>query len=161
MADEALAPPETAPRKRESWSLKTMVEEISGRPIEELQEPGKPPHPYIVVKSGPVRPAHAAPEEADPVDRVYPPLSRAHGRSFHGSENEHHGPTLRSVGGSEAPPEEGSGPTSPSKRPERIYLHYLMLHLDRLNPSALHYLRRAIDEELQHRAEVTPAAPPS
>jgi len=161
VAEEALAPSDATLRKRESWSLKTLVEEISGRPIEELQEPGKPPHPYLVVKSGPARPVRSASEEPDPVDRVYPPLSGAHGRAFHGVEHEHHGPTLHSVGGSATPPTDREGPLSPSKRPERIYLHYLMLHLDRLNPSALHYLRHAIDEELRHRAEPAPAPPPS
>jgi hypothetical protein len=44
-------------------------------------------------------------------------------------------------------------PPAPSRRPERIYLHYLLLHIDRLNDSALRYLKHAVDEELEHRAK--------
>jgi hypothetical protein len=90
----------------------------------------------------------------DPVARVYPPLSGSTGRSLHGSEAEHHVPTLRSVEG----PEEGHSPGArahppgPSRRPERIYLHYLLLHLDRLNDGALQYLKHAVDEETEHRS---------
>ena len=155
MVEEALATPPMPPRRRDSWSLKTLVEEISGRPISELQDPDRPPHPYLSVKGGTPRAAPAktvaAEVEVDPIDRVYPPLSGATGRSLHGAEHEHHGPTLRSVGGADNSGAAATDPLSPTKRPERIYLHYLLLHLDRLNPSALRYLRHAVDEELRHR----------
>ncbi|HTT25922.1 MAG TPA: hypothetical protein VMH90_03015 [Thermoplasmata archaeon] len=89
----------------------------------------------------------------DPVARVYPPLSGSTGRALHGADAEHHAPTLESV----RSPEEALSPGSrlhrpgPSRRPERIYLHYLLLHLDRLNDGGLRYLKRAVDEELAHR----------
>jgi hypothetical protein len=89
----------------------------------------------------------------DPVARVYPPLSGSTGRSLHGAADEHHAATLESV----RSPEELLTPGArahrpgPSRRPERIYLHYLLLHLDRLNDGGLRYLKRAVDEELAHR----------
>ena len=36
----------------------------------------------------------------------------------------------------------------PSTRPERIYLHYLLLHLDRLSDHALDYLAHSVREEI-------------
>jgi len=54
-------------RKRDSWSLKHLVEDVTGRPIEELQEPGKPWHPYLQAKMASHR-ASAAPSVPSPVD---------------------------------------------------------------------------------------------
>jgi len=157
-------------RKRDSWSLKHLVEDVTGRPIEELQEPGKPWHPYLQAKMASHR-ASAAPSVPSPVDdaddpvaRFYPPLVGATGRALHGSELEHHLPTLEHHRGAELP-ETGARhhAPGPSRRPERIYLHYLLLHVDRLSDSAIRYLKHAVDEELAHRespAACAPAAEP-
>ncbi len=153
-----VAEPATAerpPRRRASWNLRTIVEDVAGRPIEELQDPARPPHPYLKGAAGPGpvgapprhRPAEEeppAPEDDEGFDRIRPPLVGATGRAFHGPEREHHAETLARHAA-----DRGSG--GPTRRPERLYLHYLLLHLDRLGESALRYLRAAIDEELDHR----------
>jgi len=142
-------------RRRTSWSLKTIVEDVAGRPIGELQDPERPVHPYLKgrdlgVRSEPARPPRPLVEAYDPVDHLYPPLVGPTGREFHGPDHENHAETIDRhrplpghVGG-------------PSHRPERLYLHYLLLHMDRLSGSALRYLKLAVDEELAHRAEPPP-----
>lgn len=169
MSDAPPAAPEPPTvRKRTPWSFRSLVEDVSGRPITDFQESspgGLPapsarsaprtsdvPLPVVAVDSVEVRPAVAEAELAlDPVARIYPPLSGATARSLHGAGAEHHPETLRSVMG----PEEQAGararPPGPSRRPERIYLHYLLLHLDRLHDPALRYLKQAVDEEIAHR----------
>lgn len=150
-----LATAERPPRRRASWNLRTIVEDVAGRPIEELQDPARPPHPYLRERPAPPIEAPSAargegtPElsdgdDDDPVDRIRPPFVGAAGRAFHGPEHEHHPETL--VRHRATP---GAG--GPLRRPERIYLHYLLLHLDRLGEPSLRYLRSAIDEELDHR----------
>lgn len=184
--------PEGPAKKRTAWSFRTLVEEVSGRPLSDFQEPATPvsgsprgpgPAPHAAVHHVPApapAPAPAAPapvvaalpepevvalpaqatevagdEEVDPVGRVYPPLSGATGRGLHGPDAEHHPATLQSV----AAPVEASAPGArphppgPSRRPERIYLHYLLLHLDRLQDGALRYLKQAVDEELAVREQ--------
>jgi len=165
VADEATA--ETPPRRRASWSLRTIVEDVSGKPIGEFQEPGKPVHPYLRAKldaasprdrAGPAPGAEEAPY--DPVGRLYPPLVGAHGREFHGPDHEHHAETLARH--PTVPPGLGERPRSaagPLHRPERLYLHYLLLHLDRLSDAALNYLRIAVEEEVAHRARPPATAP--
>ena len=151
-------------RRRDSWSLKTIVEDVAGRPIHELQDPDRPVHPYLRTKLGssPGRAvtAHRADaprvEEADPVDLIAPPLVGETARALYGPELQHHHPTLHALDAEPAPGRR----TPPSRRPERIYLHYLLLHLDRLGDAALHYLRHAIDEELEHRRPPQPPAGP-
>lgn len=152
---------EGPPRRRTSWSLKTIVEDVAGRPIGELQDPERPVHPYLKGREG------AGPREAtassrppnewyDPVDRLYPPLVGSMGRQFHGPENENHAETV-----DRHRPLPGRVP-GPSHRPERLYLHYLLLHMDRLSPSALRYLKSAVDEEIAHRLgpEASETPPP-
>ncbi len=172
MADATPVPVEAPPRRRtNSWNLRNIVEDIAGRPIEELQEPGRPVHPYLQaapppslrepVPDGPSgRPddarAGASPtsdDAVDPVARIHPPLVGELGRSFHGSEHEHHRATLEAIATGHDPPSPGAKPHAPgpSRRPERIYLHYLLLHMDRLTDAALRYLQRAVDEEVEHR----------
>lgn len=164
MTDPVDLPPEGSGRRRESWSLKTLVEEVSGRPIGDFQDPSRPTHPYVEFHRARVAAAsaelarHPVPEEepySDPVERVYPPLSGATGRALHGPEHEHHAETLASVEGEAeaASPGRRHHAPGPSRRPERVYLHYLLLHLDRLNDAALQYLRNAVEEELRHRNE--------
>ena len=170
MADVEFGTVEGPARRRESWSLKTIVENVAGRPISELQDPTRPVHPYLVAKLGHLPPPEgaasrrrlssvSAPEaDPDPIDRVYPPLAGATGRALHGPEHEHHAGTLASLATDELTLEPGHRPhlPGPSRRPERIYLHYLLLHLDRLSDHALRYLKHAVDEEIGHRD----AAPP-
>jgi len=142
---------EGPPRRRTSWSLKTIVEDVAGRPIGDLQDPERPVHPYLKGREGGVQPdpttSSRPPNEwYDPVDRLYPPLSGPTGREFHGPEHENHAETIE-----RHRPLPGHLP-GPSNRPEKLYLHYLLLHMDRLSASALRYLRIAVDEELAHRA---------
>ena len=168
MAEQATVPPEGSAKRRESWSLTSLVEEVSGRPIGDFQDPARQPHPYVEFHrkrlEGAAAAARAPPEEAlDPVDRVYPPLAGATGRELHGPSHEHHPETLASV---ERPEDSTSElhhrhPPGPSRRPERVYLHYLLLHLDRLNDAGLAYLRNAVDEELRHRQESRASAGPT
>ena len=163
MGEEATA--DGPPRRRASWNLKSIVEDVAGRPIGELQDPGKPVHPYLRGKLDAAgASARADPddgEEYDPVGHLYPPLVGPAGREYHGREHEHHEETLarhRPEPGTIA--ERGRGP-GPSNRPERIYLHYLLLHMDRLSDSALRYLGIAVEEEFAHRRTARPrAAPP-
>lgn len=155
MGAEATA--EGPPRRRTSWSLKTIVEDVAGRPIGELQDPERPVHPYLKGRDVGVRPESPPPrplvEVYDPVDHLYPPLVGSVGRQFHGLEHEHHAETI-----DRHRPLPGHVP-GPSHRPERLYLHYLLLHMDRLGGSALRYLKLAVDEELAHRAEPPPLPP--
>lgn len=152
-------------RRRDTWNLRQIVEDVTGRSIEDLQDPTRPAHPFLksVPPASPTsapRVTVAASEEAapdeevdDPVGRVHPPLVGPTGRSFHGSDHEHHRPTLDEMSTGAEPPSPGTRPHSPgpSRRPERIYLHYLLLHMDRLSDSSLKYLQRAVEEEVQHR----------
>ena len=159
------------PRRKASWNLKSIVEDVAGRPIGELQDPARPVHPYLEGKlAAPSTdrppwaspPRRVPPETApyDPVGHVYPPLVGPVGRSYHGSEHEHHLETLeRHRTESEGGPGDPPRLPGPSHRPERLYLHYLLLHLDRLSPSALQYLKQAVDDEVAHRAR--PALPPA
>jgi hypothetical protein len=146
------------PRRRTSWSLKTIVEDVSGRPIGEFQDPDRPVHPYLKGKSGwtppePTPSSRPPSEWYDPVDRLYPPLVGPTGRQFHGPDHENHAETI-----DRHRPLPGRIP-GPSHRPERLYLHYLLLHMDRLSGSALRYLKLAVDEEIAHRGR-PPASPP-
>ena len=174
MAEEATV--DGPARRRTSWSLKTIVEDVAGRPIGELQDPDKPIHPYLRGKI-PESFFDPLPETDDPpydpVAHLYPPLVGPTGRAFHGPAHEHHGETLER----HRPLLDSGGrpvhPPGPSHRPERLYLHYLLLHMDRLSLSALRYLRHAVEEELAHRErnaarakdsrslEPDPASPPS
>jgi hypothetical protein len=159
VAEEATADGPT--RRRTSWSLRTIVEDVAGRPIEELQDPDRPVHPYLQARpaprGSPSRTAPAAPDEDgyDPVAHISPPLVGATGRAFHGPDHEHHRETLARQG----TPVDGPA-AGPLRKPERIYLHYLLLHMDRLSDSALRYLRTAVDEEMNHRSPPLPPATP-
>jgi hypothetical protein len=172
VTDRAALPPEGTGRKRDSWSLKTLVEEVAGRPIGDFQDPERPTHPYVEFHRRRTAAASAGTVTVevrdddvsdDPVDRVYPPLSGATGRALHGPDHEHHAATLASVEGEAEPASPGrrNHLPGPSRRPERVYLHYLLLHLDRLNDAALQYLRNAVDNELRHRAAPPMTPPPS
>ena len=152
------------PRRRASWSLKSIVEDVAGRPIGELQDPERPVHPYLEGKGIAAAPApRRAPVSEppyDPVGHVYPPLVGPLGRDYHGADHEHHAETLEHhPAHTDASPGNPARPGGPMHRPERIYLHYLLLHMDRLSPSALQYLRTAVEEELAHRAR--PPLPPA
>jgi hypothetical protein len=152
------APP--APARRESWSLRTIVEEVSGQPLEAFQDPSRPTHPYVHLKAQHAAAAAVSPDpDYDPVGRVYPPLVGEIGRQLHGPAHEHHNATLRAL--EEYGPRVEVRPPGPSHRPERVYLHYLLLHLDRLPDRALAYLRAAVQEEQEHRLNPPVPAPPA
>jgi hypothetical protein len=161
---EAEATAQGPARRRASWSLKSIVEDVAGRPIGDLQDPARPVHPYLegkgVAPSAPMHRVAASAEADDPVGHVYPPLIGAIGRDYHGAAHEHHAETLEHhPTHTDATPGNPARPGGPLHRPERIYLHYLLLHMDRLSPSALHYLKTAVEEELAHRAR--PGLPPA
>ncbi len=164
MADGATA--EGPPRRRGSWNLKSIVEDVAGRPIGDFQDPDRPVHPYLKDKLDPppARPRALAPEEPspyDPIGHLYPPLVGAHGRAYHGPEHEHHTETIERHRIDPPAPGQLVRPPGPFHRPERLYLHYLLLHMDRLSDSGLRYLRLAVEEELQHRARAAPVPPPT
>jgi hypothetical protein len=141
-------------RRRDSWSLRTIVEEVGGRPISDFQDPTRPTHPYLKDRlEAPATGRPASGDAYDPIARVYPPLVGATGRSLHGQAAEHHAETLAALA-SEPPRPLGGVARAPGPlhRPERIYLHYLLLHLDRLDDAALAYLHHAVVEELDHRS---------
>jgi hypothetical protein len=148
MAEIATA--EGPPRRRASWNLRAIVEDVAGRPIEELQDPDRPLHPYLRGRTNPLPPVPRAapvePPEYDPVANLYPPLVGAAGRAYHGLQYEHHQETLDR----HAVPL-GGRPAGPLRRPERLYLHYLLLHMDRLSDTSLRYLETVIQEEMAHR----------
>ena len=158
MAEEATA--DGPSHRRTSWSLKTIVEDVAGRPIEELQDPDRPTHPYfqghLALRSVAPPPASRdnSEEPYDPVSHFSPPRVGATGREFHGAEFEHHRETLAR----HSSPAGGPAP-GPLRRPERIYLHYLLLHMDRLSDTALRYLHTALEEELGHRAPPLATSP--
>ncbi len=162
VADEATVDGPT--RRRTSWNLKAIVEDVAGRPIEELQDPARPVHPYLRGKIAEVPVGPELDTDApvyDPVAHLYPPLVGAAGRAYHGAEHEHHGETLarhRPLLDAEGRPVH---PPGPSHRPERLYLHYLLLHMDRLSLSALRYLHQAIEEELAHREHALAGSAPA
>jgi hypothetical protein len=157
-----------ARRRRDSWNLRHIVEDVTGRTMEDLQDPSRPAHPFLksvpppsssppqrlsVTTGGPAVPVGETEDPDDPVARIHPPLVGETGRSFYGSEHQHHQPTLDEMTTAAEPPSPGTRPHAPgpSRRPERIYLHYLLLHMDRLSDSSLKYLQRAVEEEVQHR----------
>jgi hypothetical protein len=147
-------------RRRASWSLKTIVEDVAGKPIGEFQDPSRPVHPYLAAKAAPAPAPDGAPPY-DPVGHLYPPLVGAPGREYHGPGHEHHDETLDRHRPAAPVAGEKSRPPGPTHRPERLYLHYLLLHMDRLSDTALRYLRLAVEEEVAHRARTpfTVAAP--
>jgi len=165
VAEEATA--DAPPRRRASWSLRTIVEDVSGKPIGEFQDPAKPVHPYLrgKLETPAARSASMAPpappegEPYDPVGHLYPPLVGAHGRAYHGPEHEHHAETLERHPSVPAGIGERPRSAGPLHRPERLYLHYLLLHLDRLSDAALAYLKLAVEEEAAHRARPFPTGP--
>ncbi|HKS59257.1 MAG TPA: hypothetical protein VJS68_00580 [Thermoplasmata archaeon] len=157
MALEAPATDEPSSRKRETWSIRKIAEDLA-------HESGIEPHHssygrFAVASFHP--PAYPtteelpvpSKEELDPVARFSPPLVGPVGRASHDPRHEHHTETIEHL--ERTPPLVGPGmpahPPGPSRRPERIYLHYLLLHLDRLSDAALNYLNLAVGEELAQR----------
>ena len=108
-----------------------------------------------------VHPQVESPEEdaIDPVDHFYPPLSGPRARALHGLKMEQHPDTL--VRHHSGPVGTETLRPSPSPHPERIYLHYLLLHLDRLSLSSLWYLRRQVNDEIAGRARPPSSPPPA
>ncbi|MGI0054528.1 MAG: hypothetical protein ACREBZ_02260 [Thermoplasmata archaeon] len=135
------------PRRRAPWSIRSIVVDVTGRPISEFQEEA-PKHD----RAGASGPHASSLEPIDPVDRITPPLSGAGARHYHGVVDEQHPATLRRH------PAAARDDPSPSNRPERIYLHYLLLHIDRLSLASLWYLRRQVNEEISHRSRGPNAA---
>jgi len=154
-ADEPTA--RRPPKRRAPWSLRSIVIEVTGKPITEFQE-APPARSRVPVARAVGVPAEEE-ELADPVAHFSPPLSGARGRAAHGPRLEHDAATLehhRTVPDANDPLR-----STPPEHPERLYLHYLLLHLDRLSLPSLWYLRRQVNDEIANRARPPPAAPPA
>ena len=131
--------PEYKPRKvGDIWSLKKIVEQVTGKPLSSFQDPVKT-----------VRPE---PDYVNPPPPRAPPVT-----SFLARPDPDTLPTLPEL---DAPPRRVlTYHTVSSSRPshrspadlERKYLAYLMLHLDSLSDPALRYLRQAVEEEYHGR----------
>jgi hypothetical protein len=172
VATQDRATAEAPARRRPNWSLRTIVENVSGHPIAHFQDPPASlparalPRTILGVAT-PTSGAQGALSGAslegavlDPVDAVYPPLIGPIGREYHGADRQHHTETLarhHAEPGSDARSMRAPGPLA---RPERIYLHYLLLHMDRLSDTALSYLGHAVEEERVHRTSAPRPQPP-
>ncbi len=85
--------------------------------------------------------------DPDPIEAIYPPLVGELGREYHGKDHEHDAETIaRHRSGPDALANTGRAP-GPLARPERLYLHYLLLHMDRLSDTALVYLGHALETD--------------
>ncbi len=172
MATQERATADAPARRRPNWSLRTIVENVSGHPIAHFQDPpgSAPARTTPRPIPGIVAPPSGAWTEGagefaddavpDPVEAIYPPLIGPIGRAYHGADHQHHAETI-----ARHRPEPGSDPRAvrapgPLARPERIYLHYLLLHMDRLDDPALSYLGHAVEEERVHRASAKRTPPP-
>jgi hypothetical protein len=154
------AVPMPPPRRGNSWSLRRIVHEVAGQPLEAFQDPAREPHPYVAYVT-----THRAPpdgslrplEPPDPELAPERPIPRTERRPSPPPEMEP-APVLDTE-----PPEHvefpieaealTAAPPVPSRRPERMYLHQLLLRLDQLDDHALRHLQSEVDEELAHRAE--------
>jgi hypothetical protein len=162
MASEPAATDSPSHRKRDTWSIRRIAQDIASDSM------GNPRGGYLGPAAGSGSngggPAgmdgRETADEVDPVVRFSPPLVGPVARASHDPRHEHHSETIEHL--NRNPPVVGPGmpshPPGPSRRPERIYLHYLLLHLDRLSDAALSYLSLAVFEELAHRKERRPAA---
>lgn len=164
MATHDRATAEAPRRRRPNWSLRTIVENVSGHPIAHFQDPPQSlPTPAAsrstagVAESNPPTDSLPAAEARevpppDPIEAIYPPLVGALGREYHGKDREHHAETIARHRSGPNGTATGLHAPGPLSRPERIYLHYLLLHMDRLSDTALVYLGHAVEEERVHRA---------
>ena len=190
-------------RKPTPWSVRKIVEQVTGRPLESMQDPPgtrreprasgpapprDPPLERYHEEAGPaitvlVEPESEGPRVLETREERDLPRQKALG------EEEERSPTLRSFLPG-APAQSASGrPSRPSTLPitrplprevveevermradegeppltkagsnphasrdlERVYLSYLLMHLDRLTEPALQYLRHAVEEECEER----------
>lgn len=191
------------PRKATPWSVRKIVEQVTGRPLESMQDPPgtrrnrptpsaprDPPLERYHEESGPVVTvlAEPAPVEPEPVmDASDPPRARAIPLDDLPSERT---PSLRAFLPGTPPPTASGRPSRPAALPisrtlpkevveeverlraeegnpmpktlegphsprhgevERVYLSYLLMHLDKLTEPALKYLRHAVEEECEER----------
>ena len=153
-AEEATA--RRPPRRRAPWSLRSIVVEVTGKPISDFQEP--PATPARATGAAAAAEGKEV-DDIDPVEHVYPPLVGPRARAFHGAKREHHAATIErhrtiALGGSDLLGE-------PPTHPERLYLHYLLLHLDRVSLPSLWYLRRQVNDEIARRERPPSAGPPA
>ncbi len=150
MSDSAPGLPPVPPRRATPWSVRKIVEQVTGESLSNGQgAPGIVPRstssariglpaflPGGLGTDGPPtlplpRPLHPGGEE-----------SRAGARASSGEAPE--GP--RGV-----PSFPGRRQASQTLELERVYLSYLLLHLDRLAEPALKYLRHAVEQECSER----------
>ncbi|MCL4324382.1 MAG: hypothetical protein M1144_02825 [Candidatus Thermoplasmatota archaeon] len=115
------------------WSLKKIVEDVTGKSLEELQEAPSSSH----VESAPKREVPVSnlssflPQQKTPLFTTIP------------KELLENVPFIKE----EAP----SRKKANNRELERMYLAYLMLHMGRLTDPALQYLRHAVEEECRER----------
>jgi hypothetical protein len=113
------------------WSVRKIVEQITGKKLEEFQERTINPAPKQAAM--PSLPDFLPPVEK-PLYYTYPPQSKP---------------------ARDAPPAEDSPVTRSRKlsrkEVERKYLAYLMFHMEHLTDPALKHLRLAVEEECHNR----------
>lgn len=209
MSDGSLDATSEAPaRKPTPWSVRKIVEQVTGKPLESMQDPPgsrKPsrssasasrdlPLERYHEENGPAVTVLVAREEEPELrgsETAEPEPSRREKISLPSSSKGDRSPSLRAfLPGTAAPaPSSGRGPKSPSlplTRPlplevveeverlreeegapslpalepghghkrtelERVYLSYLLMHLDKLTEPALKYLQHAVEEECEER----------
>lgn len=146
MSDARKYPEVTFPQKSASnhWSLKKIVEDVTGKKLEEMQD--KPSKPRKVQKEvcgereeirseerepeAPTLPQFL-PQEKKPIFATLPP-DMLENVPFVNEERLESGHVSK-------------------KELERKYLAYLMMHMESLTDPALRYLRQAVEEECRDR----------
>lgn len=138
MSDTSFGPNYRPRQLGNTWSLKKIVEEVTGKPLSSFQEMprmdrARPVEHEPEIMNPPIQSFLAPPEHVQhtQVKSIPAPIAR------------------RRLTYLKAP---AKGERRPSARErERKYLAYLMLHLDALPDPALKYLRQAVEEELKDR----------
>ncbi len=213
MSDESVEGTAEAPpsKKPTPWSVRKIVEQVTGRPLESMQDPpgtrrpsrtaSPPPREepplerYHQETGGAALALLASPEETPgPSEDREASASRPAVRAPEPDEPERN-PTLRAfLPGSPSPlgrGRTGRPPSLPLTRPlprevveevermreeeslpalektepharghaatrelEKVYLSYLLMHMDRLTEPALKYLRHAVEEECEERGMI-------
>jgi hypothetical protein len=148
------ASPSSPPRARPTpWSVRKIVEQVTGQPLSAVQGNG-PASPLRGRSPGEPRLGLPAFLPGTLGEETPASLPLPHPLHFGPLVDEQSGERVLPRGeghraGGEPPA--SKGPRSGALELERVYLHYLLLHLDRLGEPALKYLRHAVEEECRDR----------
>jgi hypothetical protein len=133
MSDVARYPEDVAYPRRgvgNHWSLKKIVEDVTGKKLEDLQEKKARPKARADEPEPPSLPQFL-PQERKPLFATLP-ADMLENVPFINDEN-----TGRAK--------------VPQRELERKYLLYLMMHMENLTEPALRYLRQAVEDECKER----------